>query len=798
MRLFLFEIYKLFCQRIVVLSCLGMAAANIFSFYFVEKNTTARYHYSGEAYKRFQDTYGNEQTPEERTETLQRLYDLHSLYYHDYWMEHGKIAREEYTECETKMIEKYGEVFLKELEDIKQELDYDTFAAYTVYIQDWLTYAEYALKYAVFRNEMKQRMETLQKISLFSKPESFVNANLLKTYKDFEHLGDVKISYNNQYGVRAYLEYNKYIPVFLLFTVFILCVGIWQKESEKNLLRLLKSQKKGKIHLYAAKMCALFFGICLMNLIYLISIFLAASHLYGMELSMSIQSIETYRDCCWNLNAGQFIILCGITQTIVWCVYGLIFFFYFQLFQKNTLVYIMCGIFVLICLGCYVFIQPGSIFSIFKYINPVYGVQPWKLYGIYQNLNLFGKAVSIFPVLTVFIALWFLIGSILNGIFWCTKTKTDYFTQKISSLRKKRIHGAGGILRCQLYEFFIRDKKIIFCLLLLIYGVYTAFYSSVFYITQDEIEPMYKEYIQGLEGMLTKSTEEKINERELFFENVWKRLEILGEMQSLDEESYAEITALYTLSNIPYRAFQTLKEQYDYLLERKEQKKEAVLLDTYNWNRLFQKEVKEVKNLMFAILMTIFLSSSIFADHSNMKHLTASMKKGRRSLWRRQYILGLSAAILSWGCLILPEVVRFFRQNNISLAMSKIGNLLIFSQSKEDVSIAALTAGMYFCYLLACMVAACTVMLLVDLTGNSFNSMAVMAVPVIIGSLILIEKKQGIFCKLVTYSVFPMRNLCLIMLIMLLLIGIALILWEKEVLYPKGKRKVGLLIWKKN
>ena len=791
MRIFWYELYKLFHQRVVVLACLGFVAANLFVFFVVEENTTTRYHYRGEAYKTFQDIYGKEQTPEERIETMEHLSDLLLFYSTDYWTQQGMYIKEEYQEHETEMINKYGKSILKELEDMRQEIDYQTSCAYSVYAEDWLNYAQYALQYDTFRSEMKQRAETLQKISLFSKEGSFSNSNLIKTYQDFDRLGEVKIRYNNQYGVRAYLGYNKYIPVFLFFTVLILCVGIWQRDNEKKLLPLLKSKKRGKLSLYVAKVCTLFFSIFMMNLIYLVTIFFASLYLYGIDISMSIQSIENYRDCCWNLSAGQFMILCGVTQAIVWCVTGLVLFLCFELFQRKTQVFGVYGILVAICMGCYMLIQPNSLFSVFKYINPVYGVQPVKLYGTYQNLNVFGKAVSIFPILVVFILLLFGAGCILGGVLWCIGRKEDRFSQGVIYLKRKKIHGTRSILHVQLHEFLIQDKKIIFCVFLLIYGIYTAFFSSVYYMPEYEEEPNYKEYIQGLEGSLTEKTEKKMKEREQFFENVWERIEILSAKESLDAESYAEMVAMNTLCNIPYRAFQQLEEQYEYLKERKIQGNEAVFLDFYIWNRPFQNTVKEAKNLMLAMLVTIFLSSSLFADHNNMKRLTVSMKKGRRSLWRRQYMLGIGTSIISWLCLIVPEAVRFIRQNDVSLATSQIGNLPLFDKVSENVSIAAIMAGMYLCCLLVCMVTACVTMILVDLSGNSFISMAVTMVPVILTSIILIRKKQGIFCSLVTQSSLPMGNLCFIMAVMLILIGISIVLWEKEVFFPKGNRKAG-------
>ncbi|MDE7424526.1 MAG: hypothetical protein K2N51_12705 [Lachnospiraceae bacterium] len=794
MRIFWYELYKLFHQKVVVLACLGFVVANFFVFLVMEENTTTRYHYRGDTYKKFQDIYGTEQTPEERIETMEHLLDLLLFYSTDYWTEQGMYIKEEYQEHEMEMVNKYGKGILKELKDMRQEIDYQTSCCYSVYAGDWLKYAQYALKYNTFRREMKQRAETLQKISLFSKQGSFSNSNLIKTCQDFEHLGDVKISYNNQYGIRAYLRYNKYMPVFLFFTVLIFCAGIWQRDNEKKLLSLLKCKKKGKLSLYVVKVCTLFFCIFIMNIVYLLTIFFTASYLYGIDVSISIQSIENYRDCCWNLYVGQFMVLCGITQAVVWCVIGLVFFLCFQLFQRNTQIFGVCSILIVVCMGFYIFIQPNSLFSIFKYINPVYGVQPVKLYGTYQNMNVFGKAVSIFPVLLIFILLLFFAGSILGGILWCTGKRNDRFSKGIIHLKRKKIYGTRSILHVQLHEFLIHDKKIIFCVLLLVYGIYTAFFSSVYYIPEYEEEPNYKEYIQGLKGSLTEETEKKMEEREQFFKNVWERIEILSTKESLDAESYAEMVAMNTLCNIPYRAFQQLEEQYEYLKERKRQGEEAVFLDFYVWNRPFQSVAKEVKNLMLAILVTIFLSSSLFADHSNMKRLTVSMKKGRRSLWRRQYMLGIGTSILSWLCLIVPEAVRFIRQNDVSLSAAQIGNLPLFDKVRENVSIAAVMAGMYLCYLLVCMVAACVTMLFVDLSGNSFISMAVTMVPIILSSVILIRKKQGIFCSLAMQSILPMRNLCLIMAVMLILIGISIVLWEKEVFFPKGKRKAGHLI----
>ena len=783
MRLFKYELQKLFCRKIVVLVCLCAVIANLFTFHMLEKNK-ARYVYRGEDYKNFEQDYLKTQKTKELSKSIKHLEALCKLYVLEDGLQENRFGQEEYEAFAQEIMEQYGNGILEELKEFKKEISYSTACAYSFYINDLKRQLQYIREYQEFRNGMEKRAEEFSKVSVFAEKGSFSNRNLQKTNRDFAQLGTIEISTGNQYGVNAFLDYH-YSGVYLLFSVLILCMGLWQKENERGLIPLIKSQKKGKLQLLAAKIGALFFCTTMMGLFCQFSIYAASASMYGMgDLSISIQSLEKYRNCCMNLNMGQFILLSIVTQVVTACVAGLLLFLCFLLLQKNTYVFTVCGSMMLFFCGCYFFIPGTSSFSFFKYINPVSGMLPVKLYGSYRNMNLCGYAVSIFPVFIVFLVVLLLAGIAVAALIWCRgkgmkKWNVSFFPAS------GKIRGKTGILSMQLYECFFREKKIVFCVLLLLYGVNTAFFTSTAYKTQIETEKDYKRYVKELEGTVTEKTEAAVREKENFYEEVWKQLGELGAKESTNAEDYAKLTALSSLTGVPYSAFEEVKEQYEYLKERKEQGKQAVFLDKYSWNRQFGNTVREVNSVMSSGIMTVLLCGTLFSDSRKMKALTASMKKGRRSLWRRQYIIGIGCAVLSWACMVLPVLIQFFREKPLSLFGAYMGNLPLFSQVKEELSLGWVMGLMYAGSLLVCILTSCITMLLVDITENSFAIMTAVTVCFLVAGTALNRSRCGIFTSIIMKSSYPVRNLTVVCLVFIVLIAIPILLWEKEVLYPK-------------
>lgn len=787
-KLFVYELYKLFHQRIVILVCMCAIIANAFTFCVVEHNY-GRYIYRGEYYEKFKQVYDKPESAEERIKSMQRAGSLSNQYENYFLLSRKNMTAAEYEKTEKKLVSKYGEEILTDLEDMKKNMDLNTCRAFSYFSLEWKKQAEYVKEYNTFRNEMENRQNQLKFFSVFSKEESYSYDNLLKTVKDFRELGQVDIDIGNHYGIQSFLDYH-YSGVFIVCIASVLAAGLWQRE--KGMLTLLKSKRKGKGSLFFAKIAVLVAGIFLMTLLCRGIEVCISNYFYGMgNLSMSIQSISTYRNCCLKLTAGQFMILCSLTQAVVASAIGILLFLLFVVCRNNGYIYIIGGTGLVVSSMCYFFILPTGSLSFFKYINLVFGMQATKLFGTYRNIDLFGKAVSVILLFAIFLVILIMIGVISGLIFWCTGKnigRNGSFQIQFS----KKFRSGISILQVQLNEYFIREKKMIFCLLLLIYGIYTAFYSPLYHYTgtsPDEYfaETYYKDEIKDMEGMLTENTKQKISEREKYFDDVWEQIEIISKKDEQDTEDYAKLTALNSQTGYPLQAFQELKEQYDMVKIRQKEGKNAVILDKYSWNRLFQNAETEVKNLMLAGIVSILLCGTVFSDRKKMKSLVASTKKGRRNLWRKKYLIGIGGGVFAWLCLVLPELVLFLREKSVYLMSAALGNLPLLQQVEEEHSIGFTVMLIYVSSLLFCVALSCLTMILVDLTSDSFIITVSMIAGVSLVGAILIGKKQGVFGAIVLYSTCPVRDLFLVSVLLLLPILVSITLWECELLYPKRK-----------
>lgn len=789
-KLYVAEWKKLFFQRTVFLTCIGMIVANILTFCVTEQSY-GRYTYRGEYYRQFQKLYDKPETVKQRIKSMERADALSTGYEYYYGLCHKQVSAKEYEEQKRQLIKTYGTEILKELDYRIKKTDLQTNRAFAFYARQWKEQAEYIKEYKVFRNGMKERGENLESFSVFSKGSSFSNKNLVKTVKDYEKLGNVNISLGNYYGIQSFLKYP-YEGIFLTCMAFVFAAALWKKE--RNMLTLVKSGKRGKSVLFFSKVGVLVAALFLMTILCAGTELYMGQRFYGLgDVSASIQSIQAYRNCCLPITIGQGIFLCILTKAVTASIIGVFFFLLFIWLQDNGFLYLLAGGAVVISIVCYCFILPASNFAWIKYINPVLGLQPMNLYGTYRNLNLFGHPVSLLPCFVGFLLLLTICLVLVACYFWCTGKKAEKKTIGQLPLSNK-VRGGIGILRVQCFEFFIRQKKGIFCILLLLYGCYAAFssqekqyqgYSPEEYF----VETLYKEDMEELEGVLTAEKEEKIQKREKYYDELWKQIEQIETKKNISAQENAKLTGLISQTGFPEQAFEKVKEQYKMVKARQKNGKNAVLLDEYAWNGLFKNEGREVRNIMLAAIATVFLCGSIFMDRKNVNHLIGTTKNGRRVLWRRKYLLGAASAALSWLCLVLPEIIQFLREKPVYLMSAALGNLPLLQQVKEEVSIGVTVFVLYLCSLFLCMLIAFFTMFLVNITNDSTIIMAAMATGILLFSVMLLNNDIGIFGTIVLKSSYPVRNLCLILLLFMVLLTCFILFWECELFYPK--RKVG-------
>lgn len=74
----------------------------------------------------------------------------------------------------------------------------------------------YALNYSDYVGEVVKKAESMSKVSIFYKADSFSKANIEKTLKDYKKLQDVKIASFDDNFMTAHFQYKELLDLYLL------------------------------------------------------------------------------------------------------------------------------------------------------------------------------------------------------------------------------------------------------------------------------------------------------------------------------------------------------------------------------------------------------------------------------------------------------------------------------------------------------------------------------------------------------------------------------------------------------
>lgn len=760
--------------------CMVLVLANLVMFQVLYQGKS-RY-WCHDYYKEFQSIMQDRKIEKDK-EQLELFGDGMSDFQHHFAVSQHIFTQDMLEEYHQYIIETYGTKALQEIEKQNQTLTYDQSAAYLYYSDQCIKRLDYVKEYEQFRNGIGK--DDFLTIGIFQKNRTFAKNNINKTKEAYQKLGTVEIATDNHYAIKDFLTYS-YSAVFLLVIAFLLATMIIRMEEDAGLFMLVKSQRKGKTKLILAKLLALLVVLFVFDLLVEGSIFGITTYFFqDNDWNMSIQSIPEFRNCCMPLKAWQFALLCVSTRFIAVYMAGVFFICLFLLFRKNWIIYLSTGIILGLFFWGYTELLPNGTFALFKYANIFQGLLPANLYGTYQNIPIDSYPISTTVIYWIFFLIFFVCAVLAAERQW--NHGTVRFAGIFRKKKRKKTRGKATIIGSILYMYFIQEKKIVLCVLVLALGIYTGCFKSVVTIPITLTQADYQEEIKELQGPLTKETEKAIERKDKFFEKLWERVMELEMMDNQTAEEQAEQTALETQTGNPYAAHLELKEQYDRIKKRQEQGKDAHLLDVYVWNRLFQGNADEVKNFMFAGIFCIIVCGSFFENKKNINKLIVTTQYGRRHLWRKQYILGIGCGILAWCSFLLPEIIRFFRINPDSYWSASVGNLDIMANTGLECSIGKVVFLMYLARLVICITIAVGTMFLVYLTDNMFMSMTVVTACILGAGIVLLKKQWGVLGTIMTKGTHPLQHLAILLGICSIILISCIVFWEIEWKYKVKK-----------
>ncbi|MCI8306925.1 MAG: hypothetical protein HFH14_02630 [Lachnospiraceae bacterium] len=514
--------------------------------------------------------------------------------------------------------------------------------------------------YGEYLASIQENKENLSGISIFGGEEqdTYSSRNLQKSAKDYSHLSAENIRFVPSKGITSAMQ-GIWIDLLLFLNVMLFVGNLITEEKEKKLLFITRSTKHGILHSIVSRLAAL-----LMHCILLSSLFYAVSVIFfgystgWFEPGASLQSVAPYAGSSLNISILGYILLSVLTKA----------FLLFGLGAVLTAFCIVSGIAALPFLAgaaimggsalLYYSIPSGSMFAVFKYVNPFGLMKTENLYGGYLNFNMFGYPVSRLE-LSVLLILFICVMGTGAGV-WLFCRMRNFEVRKLRMPFAVPFHPHTNIMRHEGYKILVSNRAL---LILLLFAALLAYDSLGHSYTPSVAEQYYGDIMAELEGEFTDKKESLLLSEKSRYEDAFQSIERAEEMQSagqISKDAADDIKMQAEMTLTFYPAFQRVEEQYEHIRA----KGGSFVYDT-GYLELFGvfDDPFSVDFLILTIGMILTVSGAAAMEYQNGSlFLLCATKAGKRKIFARKLcICAISAAILTF----VPFVCRLYRISTV-------------------------------------------------------------------------------------------------------------------------------------
>ena len=528
------------------------------------------------------------------------------------------------------------------------------------YQQDLDGQERYLQTYAIFVEEMADRVRQMEQVSIYADRDSYVHRNLMKTQADFASFSGSALTVDNCFGVRALAGYNGgllFTIVFLSVLVYYICFF----ERDKNLLLLLKSCRNGYTPLAAAKLTAMLLTAGVYTLLQEAGAVLLAGWMYGYgDLGRMLQSVSLFRSCALHLTVGEGLAAIVLIRTAIAVVIVCGLFFAGTLLKNEAAAALLFGGALGLEYLLNQMLSANGSMSGLKCVNLFY---LWNMRGVlgeYHNLNLAGFPVGK-NVCTVCTAAVLLVLFSAGGILAFQKTcqvKTDSVLERLMQWLRSKMGFLGQRVSLLYYEFYktmVQQKKGIVLLLLLVWGGYeiSGVFSPIYYATAREAA--YHYYIAQVRGPVTGETSAFFQAEEARLEDLRRQLQAAGgnEMQVLFLQ-----TELERLED----GFEMARMQFEALQRKPGALEEKYMLDETAYRTLLGNSRRDIGLWLAGAALTMFFVSGVYAmdEKRNMAPLIRATLRGRKPLDRSRSLCAVTFTGIVFLIVELPLFLRYW------------------------------------------------------------------------------------------------------------------------------------------
>lgn len=635
------ECYKIIANRYILVLLLCLFACNAFLLNFHAQ--TENEYFTAKEYKQIYHQI-EDCTPSEAFDTISAEYNRLQGYEYLYM-----------GEMDEHLLSSLGyqaDILFDDYQHSKYYNDYDSLAG-DIFLYKTI-YEEISLltDYEDYLKEIDIKSQQMTKTNLFAQKDTFSHRNIAKTPTDFSNLKNLQLTVSPSLGIKIATNF----PVTDVLAVLIVLTSVMiliSREKEQGVLSLMHTTLNGRVKLGFCKLLAcMFIGALSVVILYGTNL-LIAHHLYGLgDLSRYIQSVASMNGSCLKISVGTYLIFFVLSKILALWVVTSLFCLISIVFRSTA----KCFGFTVLISGTFFslfrFIPAESVFSVFKYINPIAFFQTFDFYAVYQNRNIFGQ-----PVLALNV---FLIGAICIFIATAILSITLFAKMNVMPLSKKRLF-SFNMFKSRHTNLFAHEcyKSLIGCkmvfVLLGILAVRVALTKPlVVYMTPDEI--YYNQYIQSVEGVYTEEKEEYILAEQQRLNEL--QFDYINELQNADGNTSILIIMKYQELLAPKNAVDKLSEHTAYL----KTKPDSAFIDDRGLKELTGENRNNQTPIYLALIVTAFvivcMSEMFGVEYRSQMNNLIETSYGKR----KHVLFKLGIALLLLICVYLSVYLPYYKQ----------------------------------------------------------------------------------------------------------------------------------------
>lgn len=520
------------------------------------------------------------------------------------------------------------------------------------------------------------RANMLSKISFTDNSEKYK-----KTIKDFENILNAEVKVENTKAIEAILSFDKENIVFIIFTLYMVCMLSGDRKGKKAVF--LVNKVKGRGYIAGKKLMGLFLTeVGFVSIIYTANI-IASAYSGGNigNLFIAVQSIPKYKNIVYNVNIIEFIGINIILKAIIFFMIGLILWLIYGLIGNYfiSLIIFFTGLTAEYCI--YMLMDEYNPLRFFKELNIFAILDKKRLYELYEVFDFFSGAINRTELVILFV---FLLTFICTACIYLEYTKLYYidrknvfdkisdFVIKIKS-RKVRIH---SIMGNQLYRLLIEEKGILIIVGISIIAANEFGITKIdFTLQQEYINQVYENY----GGEVKEELRDYINETIEYIEGLERENEIITDKYNNGEADDVEYFSVIYKNEIfidKYSGIYTIEEKLkavdDY---NKNESDKIYLINERGYRHLIGNEAGNDRNVLSALIIICIcaVTMNIYRkDKFRFVYVTAG---GRDKLFAKKLITLVLSGIginIIFKYIFYRNIVYSYGINNITAPLQSI------------------------------------------------------------------------------------------------------------------------------